>query len=116
MAFYLICMFGVSLALTITAELAIAYLFGLRTGNDMLLTVLVNIFTNPPAVLCNWLCRLYLPDYRMIPAQLVIEAAVIVVEALIYCIFAKDRRWHIRKPVLLSLAANSCSWLLGLFI
>ena len=114
MAIYLIRMFGISLMLTIVIELAVAFLFGIRTGKGMLLVVLVNVFTNPPAVLCNWLCRLYLADYHKMPLQLVIEAAVIAVEALIYCGFARDERWQIRRPALLALTANGCSWLIGL--
>lgn len=114
MVIYLVRMFGISLMLTLAIELAIAFLFGMRTGKGMLLVVLVNVFTNPPAVLCNWICRLYLPDYHRVPLQLVIEAVVIAVEALIYCGFAKEERWQIRKPVLLAITANGCSWLIGL--
>lgn len=113
MVMYLIRMFGISLMLTIAIELAIAILFGMRMRKNMLLVVLVNVFTNPPAVLCNWLCRLYLPDYHRVAVQLAIEAVVITVEALIYSGFARDERWRIRKPVLFSLTANGCSWLLG---
>ncbi len=114
MAIYLIRMFGISLMLTIAIELAVAFLFGMRTGKGMLLVVLVNVFTNPPAVLCNWLCRLYLMDYQKVPLQLAIEAVVIAVEALIYCGFSRDERWQIRRPALLALTANGCSWLIGL--
>lgn len=114
MAAYLICMFGGSLALTVAIELAVAFLLGMRTGRDLFLVVLVNLLTNPPAVLCNWLCSLYLPGYRALPVQLVIEAAVVATEALIYHIFAADRRWTIRRPGRLSLVCNGCSWLLGL--
>lgn len=114
MAGYLFRMFGMSLALTIVIELAVAWLSGMRRRKDMLLVALVNVLTNPSAVLCNWLCRLYLPDYRRAPVQLAIEAVVIITEALVYCGFAGDERWQIRKPVLFALAANGCSWLLGL--
>lgn len=113
MVMYLIRMFGISLMLTIAIELAAALLFGMRMRKNMFLVVLVNVFTNPPAVLCNWLCRLYLPDYHREAVQLAIEAVVITVEALIYIGFARDERWQIRKPVLFSLTANGCSWLLG---
>ena len=113
MVIYLIRMFGISLILTIAIELAIALLFGMRMQKNILLVVLVNVFTNPPAVLCNWLCRLYLPVYHKAEVQLAIEAAVITVEALIYSGFAKDEGWQIRRPVLFSLTANGCSWLLG---
>lgn len=116
MTFYLIRMFGVSLALTIVIECVVAFGFRLRGRKEVLLVVLVNLLTNPPAVLCNWLCSLYLPDYHRIPVQLGIEAAVILTEALIYCAFARDRRWQIKRPVLLSLTANGCSWLFGLLL
>lgn len=113
MVMYLIRMFGISLMLTIAIELAAALLFGMRMRKNMLLVVLVNVFTNPPAVLCNWLCRLYLPDYHRVAVQLAIEAVVIAAEALIYSVFARDEQWRIRRPVLFSLTANGCSWLLG---
>ena len=114
MAIYLIRMFGVSLMLTLVTELAIAFVFGLRTGKNMLLVVLVNVLTNPPAVLCNWLCRMYLPDYHRISVQLAIETVVVIVEAFVYCLYARDERRQIRRPVLLAFAATGCSWLLGL--
>lgn len=116
MAVYLVRMFGVSLALTIVIECVIAFFFGMRGRKNVLLVVLVNLLTNPPAVLCNWLCSLYLSDYHRIPVQLGIEAAVILTEALIYRAFARDRRWQIERPVLLSLTANGCSWLPGLLL
>ncbi|MBD5529983.1 MAG: hypothetical protein HDR02_16525 [Lachnospiraceae bacterium] len=116
MVIYLIRMFGISLALTLATELAIAFLFGLRTRKNVLLVVLVNMLTNPPAVLCNWLCRLYLPCYSRVPVQLVIEAAVVIVEAFVYCRFARDEQRQIERPVLLAITANGCSWLLGLLI
>lgn len=116
MVIYLIRMFGISLALTLVTELAIAFLFGLRTRKNLLLVVLVNVLTNPPAVLCNWLCRLYLPYYNRVPVQLVIEAAVVIVEAFVYCCFARDEQRQIKRPVLLAFTANGCSWLLGVVI
>lgn len=114
MAGYLIRMFGVSLALTVVIELAVAWLFGMRMRKYMLLVALVNVLTNPPAVLCNWLCRLYLPGYQRVPVQLAIEAVVIITETLVYCGFAGDERWRIEKPVRFALTANGCSWMLGL--
>lgn len=114
MVVYLIRMFGTSLALTLAIELAVAYLLGVRAGKGIRLVALVNLLTNPPAVLCNWLCGLYLPGYRKLEVQLVIETAVVVTEAFVYCRFAADEQRRIKRPVLLSLAANGCSWLLGL--
>lgn len=116
MVVYVILMFGISLALTMVIELAIAFLFGLRTRENVLLVVLVNVLTNPSAVLCNRLCRLYLPHYNQVPVQLVIEAAVVIVEAFVYCCFARDGQRQIKRPVLLAITANGCSWLLGVLI
>lgn len=116
MTAYLIRMFGVSLALTVVIECAIAFLFRVRGRKEVLLVVLVNLLTNPPAVLCNWLFGLYLPDWPKIPVQLGIETVVILTEALIYRSFAKDDGWAVGRPVLLSVTANGCSWLLGLIL
>ncbi len=59
---YLTEMFGVSLALTIIIELAVMGICGNWIARDRrraLLVVLVNILTNPPAVLLGWLGRLW---------------------------------------------------------
>lgn len=116
MTAYLIRMFGVSLALTVIIECAIAFLLRVRGRKEVLLVVLVNLLTNPPAVLCNWLFGLYLPDWPKILVQLGIETVVILTEALIYRSFAKDDGWAVGRPVLLSVTANGCSWLLGLIL
>lgn len=116
MTAYLIRMFGISLALTLGIELAAAFLCGVRSGRGILLVTLVNILTNPLAVMLYWLIRLYLPGLSRMSVQLPLEAAVIVSEALVYSGFSRDERWRIRRPVLLSLAANLCSWLLGVLL
>lgn len=93
-------MFCISLALTLLFELPVVWCFGLRTGRQLLLAVLVNILTNPAAVLLHlW----------GIP-QLPIELAVVALEAFVY------RRFGIRRPLPLSLTANTISWTLGLLI
>ena len=53
--FYFVKMFGISLGLTILIELAVAAPFGMRTRKKILLVLLVNVLTNPPAVLAYWL-------------------------------------------------------------
>ena len=55
----------------------------------MLLMFLVNVLTNPAAVLLHWLG---------IP-QLPVELAVIFVEAMIYLWFSGDESWTLPKPV-----------------
>lgn len=103
---YLLEMFAGSLLLTLVLELPIAWCMGLRGRRLLLLVVLVNILTNPVAVLLHWLG---------VP-QIAIEAAVIAVEAAVYCSFSHDDQWIIPHPVLLAWVANSVSWVLGVLI
>lgn len=132
---YLLEMFGSSLALTIVAEMAVIFamcsIFPEDSGSagsasvdagrpywreKALLVMLVNVLTNPLAVLLCWLGRLYLPTLPQIAVQLAVEGAVTAAEGLVYCSFAKRPEWGIRRPVLLAVAANACSWLLGMFV
>lgn len=113
---YLVEMFGVSLIFTIVIELTAALLLGASGKKALLLVILVNVLTNPPAVLLNWLCRLYITGYLRMPVQAVTEAAVTAAEAGIYCSFAKDTRFRIKRPVILAITANACSWLFGVIL
>ena len=106
MAKYLLEMFAVSLGLTLAIELAVCMVLGMRTGRQILLVILVNILTNPAAVLLCWLG---------IP-QIPIEIAVVAVEVGIYYCFSKEERWNITHPVLLSAALNILSYSAGLLI
>lgn len=88
-------------------------IFGQHCGKGILLVVLVNVLTNPPAVLLCWLGGLYMPTIPPIAVQLVVETAVVLVEACIYRSYAQRPQWKIARPVRLAVAANACSWLLG---
>lgn len=115
---YLIEMFGVSLLLTLIIEGVITGLWGLRSSKAIVLVVLINVLTNPLAVLLNWMSRMYLPEIHAIGAlgiQMVIECAVIVGEALIYRSFATELP-QVRRPFVLSLTANGVSWLCGVIL
>ena len=103
---YLLEMFSVTLLLTLALELPIAWCFGLRHKKEMLLVVLLNVLTNPAAVLLHWLG---------IP-QIPIEFGVLITEASIYYFFSKDKIWSIPHPLLLALVANAVSWFFGMFI
>ncbi len=119
---YLIEMFGVSLLLTIVVELAVVFfvsrvrfpLFGQQQGKGIALVVLVNVLTNPPAVLLCFLGRLYMPHVSELWVQLAVEIMVVAVEACIYHSFAKEPQWQIKRPILMAVIANMCSWLIGL--
>lgn len=103
---YFIEMFGISLALTIILELLAGFCFGYKSGKTLLLVLLVNILTNPVAVLLHWLG---------VP-QIPIEIAVIFFETIIHLWFSKDEKWTIPHPVLFPVVANCSSWSVGLLI
>lgn len=103
---YLLKMFGISLGLTLVIELSIGYLMGMRKRKHILLMVLVNILTNPAAVLACWLGA----------AEIPVEIVVFLAETGVYCWFSKDESWDIKHPVLLALIANFISWTSGILI
>ena len=114
--FYFVKMFGISLGLTILIELAVAAPFGMRTRKKILLVLLVNVLTNPPAVLAYWLLGRFLPEVTGILLQLPIEAVAVAAAAFVYCSFAKEPQWEINHPIALTVTANLCSWLCGVML
>lgn len=144
MRVYLGKMFGISLALTVVVELIVAFVVRFcvrhvgkarcKAGDAerldqqdhqprpvwgskrhmALLVVLVNVLTNPAAVLLCWLERMFLPSFFYFPVEILVEIAVVAVEARIYCSFKDRPGWQIGRPVLLSVVANGCSWILGM--
>lgn len=103
---YLLEMFGISLGLTLLFELPVGFLIGLRGWKNVTLMILINVLTNPPAVLACWLG---------VP-QLPVEILVVVLEALIYLWFSRDEKWKISHPIALSITANALSWISGILI
>ena len=117
MEIYLIRMFAISFMLTVLIEIVVALLFRWRKRHMLLLVFLVNLLTNPPAVLICWLGRIYLPPLFSAPIQLLVELMVILTESFIYCSFAKSPGWQDNRPlrpVRLAIISNMCSWLLGM--
>lgn len=109
---YLLQMFGISLLLTLLIEWLVAFLWGIRGKKGLLLVTLVNIVTNPAAVLTYWLYRVYCADTSIV-VQIGIEIVVVVVEALIYRSFAKEESFRIKRPIALGIVANALSWGVG---
>lgn len=96
--------FLLPLALTIVFEGAVALVWGLRRW-DLLLFVLVNVLTNPAAVLLHALFS----GWAFTAA---LELGVVAVEGLCY-----DRLGYaVRRPWLFSLCANAVSFCLGFVV
>lgn len=83
-------------------------------GRVLALVMLVNLLTNPLAVLLCWLGKVYLPFFLAWPVQLVVEAGAVAVEAYVYRSFSGKSGWRIGHPMALAVTANVCSWLLGI--
>lgn len=96
---------GVSLTLTVVLEEGFALAWGLRGRRELALVALVNLLTNPPAVLLYhtaaglWGCPRWL-------AALVLESAVVAVEWL--CLRGCSEQ--LRRPLLFALLANTFSY------
>lgn len=98
-------MFGVSLGLTLVIEGIVGLCFGLRSREQIILLVLVNVLTNPAAV--------WLHNAVGVP-QIPIEISVVIIEYYVYRSFRKSHA--IPRPLLLSVTANGVSWGLGLLL
>ncbi len=94
--------FLVSLGLTLLLEGIVVLAWGLRR-RDLTLFALVNVLTNPAAVLLH----------ALFPGvTLAIEAAVVAVEGFCYARLGDS----VRRPWLLALTANGFSFSMGLWI
>ncbi len=94
--------FLLSLILTLLIEGIIALLWGLRR-RELVLCALVNIMTNPAAVLLHTMFPAW-------PVTALIELGVFAVEGFCYA------RFPVRRPWGLSLTANAVSFGAGLLI
>ena len=108
-------MFAVSLGMTIVLEALVMIVLGEHSKKNMLLLLLINIFTNPMAVYLAYVGN-YLTRLSDVVIQLPIEILVILVEVGIYKWFSKDKNWNIKKPILLGTLANIVSWSVGLMM
>ncbi|MDO5134181.1 MAG: hypothetical protein Q4D81_14550 [Eubacteriales bacterium] len=103
--------------LTLGMEYPVARLFGMRGREGFLIVAAINLITNPAAVFANfYLGTLTIPflsgTERILLRHLLIEAAVLITEALLYKRYADG----LRHPWRLSAAANMTSYFLGLFL
>ena len=94
----------ISLALTLAIEAAFAFVMKKR-GYDLLLCALVNVVTNPAAVLMH----LLFPGTFVVAAC---EAGAVIAEWLLYRYCGANYK----KPFLFSLCANALSFGIGLLI
>lgn len=124
-AAYFAAMFGVSLAATLSIELAVAWIMGVKTARGICIVLLANILTNPAAVLLNWIGSVLCPEQWSTVCQIPIEIVVVAVESLVFWSFSagqgrgklqEDSGFAIRHPIRLAIVANGISWLAGVVL
>ncbi len=98
-----------SLLLTEAVETGLAALLGF-CGRDLTFTALVNLLTNPSAVVLVFLCGAFRGRTAWIISLMVFETAACLTEALIYRNNLEKRR---PNPFLLSLILNAASFAAG---
>ena len=106
---------GLSLAVTLAVELSLAAALRIRGGRDLLIILLANLLTNPTANYCyDWALYFFNSNSGyLILIAVVLEAAVILTEYLIYRLLLSDCRVGKLK---LSLILNGASFLAGILI
>ena len=100
----------ISLLMTIVLELLAAVVLGLR-GRDLLLTMIVNLLTNPIVTASFYI----LSGLTMLPEpliKLILEISAVTAEWLIYRKYGEN----IKRPLLLSVGLNGFSFFLGMLI
>lgn len=102
---------GISLGLTLLIEGAFAFIKGIRSGKDLVLVFLVNLLTNPAAVLCYYFFTVY-TQMNVFIIKIPIELVVILIESLYYRKYAS----FTHKPFLFSALANIFSFGTGLIL
>lgn len=109
---YLCEMFVISLIMTECIEIIAAVCLGIRKQSYLVLVILVNCLTNPPAVFLAWTARVYgmvAKEYRKVFLYMIIEILVVMAEGFIYHRFMKENK----HPFLFSLCMNVISFGVG---
>ena len=101
----------VSLISTVALEAGFFLLAGKRNKKDLLLTVMVNIITNPAVVLLYWLAVLY-TGWNRIVIKIPLELFAVFTEGYYYRKYGRD----FKHPYLFSIATNAFSFGIGLLI
>lgn len=100
-----------SLGLTLLLEEGFALAWGLRGRRELTVVALVNVLTNPPAVLA-YHTAVGLWGLPSLPVTLALEGAVVAVEWLCYRACSES----LRRPLLFAVLANAFSYGVGRWI
>ena len=108
---YVLLALAVSFLMTEGLETAVALLFNLKNKFTFSVIFLVNLLTNPVAVVLKFIFYMLLDETAVVVP--LIELAVLFFESFLYFLFSKDERFTIKNPVLYAITANVVSFAAG---
>ncbi|MCL2140368.1 MAG: hypothetical protein FWH42_01620 [Dehalococcoidia bacterium] len=100
-----------SLLLTEVLEVVFFLLVGKRSGKDLLVVLLVNLFTNPAVVLAYWWALTY-TKWNLLVVIILLELFAVLFEGCYYKCYGHG----FKRPFLFSVGANLFSFSIGLFL
>lgn len=98
-----------NLSLVLLIELLAGYLLGVKTAKKIITTALINVITNPLAVLCLLSVTIISGD-RPLWGVFIVEALVVLTEGFM---FSKFNTFDKKNPYLISLILNIMSFTVG---
>ena len=99
----------INLSIVLVTDLTLGLIFGARTVKDLVTVTLVNVITNPVAVLCMLSVTMFFSDWEYV-CLVAIELAVFFTEGFL-C--SKFRTFGDKNPYVISLILNIFSFLTG---
>lgn len=100
----------ICLICTIILELIPSIIIGIRSKKDIFNIVLTNIITNPIVVFTSFIISLKFGHQVRVIYMIIIEIAVVLIEALIYKKTISDLKMN---PLLFSIILNASSYFIG---
>ena len=102
-----------NLILTVLIELLLALIIGIKSKKDIIIVILVNLFTNPLVTIIPFIFNIYCGIMYKKISLIILEILVVLLEGYIY-----KKSLNIKKlnPYLLSLILNISSYGVGLII
>lgn len=104
---------AICLALTVTTEVFVSLILGVRGVRNLLVVALASVMTNPLVVCVSKLVNYYYGPHAHIVALVILEIFALITEGLVYR-YALDYKKI--NPFLLSLILNFASYTIGVLI
>lgn len=106
---WIINILALNIAIVFITELPICFFIGAKTKRKIITAGLINVITNPAAVMCGLALALFLPNFQSTGIFL-IELFVVFIEGFMFSSF---KTFDKKNPYLISLLLNFISYTAG---